>query len=135
MNYSYVKINQLNHFRYFGKTVTIGYAIIGIPLMLLFLTNIGDVLAKTFKFLYSRSVKLKMRIVLWQKKRKQAQLRHASNLVSRMTRGGSTRSGFSNRYNQQTGQEYFPQSVPDFEELIAAREELAKLEAKLQVKT
>jgi hypothetical protein len=100
--------------------------------MLLFLTNIGDVLAKTFKFLYSRSVKLKMRIVLWQKKRKQAQLKHASNLVTRMTRGGSARSGFSNRYNA-ANQEYFPQSVPDFEELIAAREELAKLEAKLQV--
>ncbi|GAB6026381.1 hypothetical protein CHUAL_012584 [Chamberlinius hualienensis] len=37
-----------------GKIVTIVYAIIGIPLMLLYLTNIGDILAKSFKYLYSR---------------------------------------------------------------------------------
>lgn len=36
---------------YFGKTLTIVFAIIGIPLMLLFLTNIGDVMAKIFRFL------------------------------------------------------------------------------------
>lgn len=39
------------------------YAILGIPLMLLFLTNIGDVMAKIFKFVYSRTLKLKRRIL------------------------------------------------------------------------
>ncbi|EPB70435.1 Ion channel [Ancylostoma ceylanicum] len=34
---------------YIGKTLTMLYAIIGIPLMLLFLTNIGDVMAKIFR--------------------------------------------------------------------------------------
>lgn len=38
---------------YFGKTLTILFAIIGIPLMLLFLTNIGDVMAKIFRFVRS----------------------------------------------------------------------------------
>lgn len=37
-----------------GKVVTVVYAIVGIPLMLLYLTNIGDILAKSFKYLYSR---------------------------------------------------------------------------------
>ncbi|KRY21077.1 Potassium channel subfamily K member 18, partial [Trichinella patagoniensis] len=60
---------------YFGKALTIGYAIIGIPLMLLFLTNIGDVLAKMFKFLYRRAYKLRMEITIWNKRRKAARLR------------------------------------------------------------
>ncbi|XP_055953253.1 potassium channel subfamily K member 17-like [Argiope bruennichi] len=38
-----------------GKLATIFYAIIGIPLMLLYLTNIGDILAKAFRYLYSRA--------------------------------------------------------------------------------
>ncbi|XP_013774442.1 TWiK family of potassium channels protein 18-like [Limulus polyphemus] len=37
-----------------GKVVTIFYALFGIPLMLLCLTNIGDLLARSFKFGYSR---------------------------------------------------------------------------------
>ncbi|XP_055374678.1 uncharacterized protein LOC129607616 [Condylostylus longicornis] len=37
-----------------GKVTTIFYAIIGIPLMLLCLSNIGDVMATSFRFLYWR---------------------------------------------------------------------------------
>lgn len=37
-----------------GKLVTIIYAIIGMPLFLLYLSNIGDVLAKSFKWIYSK---------------------------------------------------------------------------------
>ncbi|XP_064461185.1 two pore potassium channel protein sup-9-like [Ornithodoros turicata] len=37
-----------------GKVVTIVYALFGIPLMLLCLTNIGNILAHSFKFFYSR---------------------------------------------------------------------------------
>ncbi|XP_033223984.1 uncharacterized protein LOC117177421 [Belonocnema kinseyi] len=35
-----------------GKVVTIFYAILGIPLMLLCLSNIGDIMASSFRFLY-----------------------------------------------------------------------------------
>ncbi|XP_017770723.1 PREDICTED: uncharacterized protein LOC108558341 isoform X2 [Nicrophorus vespilloides] len=35
-----------------GKVVTIFYAILGIPLMLLCLSNIGDIMATSFRFLY-----------------------------------------------------------------------------------
>ena len=37
-----------------GKLATIVYAIIGMPLFLLYLSNIGDVLAKSFKWIYSK---------------------------------------------------------------------------------
>ncbi|XP_050677733.1 potassium channel subfamily K member 9-like [Leptidea sinapis] len=37
-----------------GKVATIFYAILGIPLMLLCLSNIGDVMASSFRFLYWR---------------------------------------------------------------------------------
>ncbi|GIY19247.1 uncharacterized protein CDAR_305131 [Caerostris darwini] len=37
-----------------GKIATVVYAIIGIPLMLLYLTNIGDILAKSFRYVYGR---------------------------------------------------------------------------------
>lgn len=37
-----------------GKVVTIFYALLGIPLMLLCLTNIGNLLARSFKFAYSK---------------------------------------------------------------------------------
>ncbi|KAK3913996.1 Two pore potassium channel protein sup-9 [Frankliniella fusca] len=37
-----------------GKVVTIFYAILGIPLMLLCLSNIGEVMAQSFRFLYWR---------------------------------------------------------------------------------
>ncbi|PSN36002.1 hypothetical protein C0J52_20003 [Blattella germanica] len=37
-----------------GKVTTILYAIIGMPLFLLYLSNIGDILAKSFKWTYAK---------------------------------------------------------------------------------
>lgn len=37
-----------------GKLTTIVYAIVGMPLFLLYLSNIGDILAKSFKWIYTR---------------------------------------------------------------------------------
>ncbi|CAO1434326.1 unnamed protein product [Diamesa hyperborea] len=37
-----------------GKITTIFYAIIGMPLFLLYLSNIGDILAKSFKWIYAK---------------------------------------------------------------------------------
>ncbi|GAB0100449.1 TWiK family of potassium channels protein 18 [Sergentomyia squamirostris] len=37
-----------------GKIATIVYAIIGMPLFLLYLSNIGDILAKSFKWIYAK---------------------------------------------------------------------------------
>lgn len=34
--------------------MTIAYAIIGMPLFLLYLSNIGDILARSFKWTYAR---------------------------------------------------------------------------------
>ncbi|XP_026674841.1 TWiK family of potassium channels protein 18-like isoform X3 [Ceratina calcarata] len=44
-----------------GKVVTIVYAIIGLPLFLLYLSNIGDILAKSFKWAYARCCLCKCR--------------------------------------------------------------------------
>lgn len=76
---------------YFGKTLTILFAIIGIPLMLLFLTNIGDVMAKIFRFLYARSIRLKYKLILWHKKRRAAKIRRANSLVAKLTRSPGNR--------------------------------------------
>lgn len=37
-----------------GKIITIFYAIIGMPLFLLYLSNIGDIMAKSFKWIYAK---------------------------------------------------------------------------------
>jgi amino acid permease len=37
-----------------GKLVTIVYALIGIPLMLLYMSNIGNILGDSFKYLYTK---------------------------------------------------------------------------------
>ncbi|XP_029159211.1 TWiK family of potassium channels protein 18 [Nylanderia fulva] len=44
-----------------GKVVTIVYAIIGMPLFLLYLSNIGDILARSFKWTYARCCLCKCR--------------------------------------------------------------------------
>merc|ERR1711936_398025 len=40
-----------------GKIVTIVYAVIGVPLFLLYLSNIGEIFATSFKWTYSRLCK------------------------------------------------------------------------------
>ena len=42
-----------------GKIFTIVYALIGMPLFLLYLANIGDIMANAFKWTYSRCCKLR----------------------------------------------------------------------------
>jgi hypothetical protein len=37
-----------------GKVITIIYAIIGMPLFLLYLSNIGEIFAKSFKWTYAK---------------------------------------------------------------------------------
>lgn len=37
-----------------GKICTVLYALVGIPLMLLYMSNVGAVLANCFKFIYFR---------------------------------------------------------------------------------
>ena len=37
-----------------GKVVTILYALLGIPLMFIYMANIGSILATSFKYLYSK---------------------------------------------------------------------------------
>ncbi len=37
-----------------GKLMTVLYALVGIPLMLLYMTNIGHILGSSFKYTYSK---------------------------------------------------------------------------------
>ncbi|KAM3723663.1 TWiK family of potassium channels protein [Dirofilaria immitis] len=107
---------------YFGKTLTILFAIIGIPLMLLFLTNIGDVMAKIFRFFYARSIRLKYRLILWHKRRKASELRRANSLGSRLARDINTDvSGDSFRLGA------------DMQDLLTARTQIEQLEVKESV--
>ena len=39
---------------FWGRLVCIAYSVLGIPLMLLWLANIGDVLADIFRFIYAK---------------------------------------------------------------------------------
>ncbi|WKX98206.1 hypothetical protein Q1695_013691 [Nippostrongylus brasiliensis] len=107
---------------YIGKTLTMLYAIIGIPLMLLFLTNIGDVMAKIFRFLYAQSIRLKFRLILWHKKRKAAKIRRANSLVSRLTR--------AHRAKVDSSLDSFAVGGPDVEDLLTARVEMEQLEVR-----
>ncbi|CAG9532119.1 unnamed protein product [Cercopithifilaria johnstoni] len=107
---------------YFGKTLTILFAIIGIPLMLLFLTNMGDVLANIFRFFYARSIRFKYRLILWHKRRKVAELRRANSLASRLARD----------VNTDLSRDSFPLST-DVQDLIAARAQIEQLEVKESV--
>lgn len=40
-----------------GKLATVLYALVGIPLMLLYMANVGDILATSFKFTYKKMCK------------------------------------------------------------------------------
>lgn len=39
-----------------GRILCISYAMIGIPLMLMYLTNIGDLLADVFRYVYAKII-------------------------------------------------------------------------------
>lgn len=60
---------------YLGKAITIVYAIIGVPLMLLFLTNIGDVFAKVFTWFYRKAVLYNRRLKLWRRRNRLSNMR------------------------------------------------------------
>ncbi|KAH8371637.1 hypothetical protein KR093_008342 [Drosophila rubida] len=88
-----------------GKLVTILYAIIGMPLFLLYLSNIGDVLAKSFKWIYSKVCLCricpgvaKRRII--RERRKLRQLARALQMHQmENARGGSSSSYTSNSHS------------------------------------
>ena len=44
-----------------GKIFTMVYALVGMPLFLLYLANIGDIMAKAFKWTYSSCCRLRQR--------------------------------------------------------------------------
>ncbi|EDW61586.2 LOW QUALITY PROTEIN: uncharacterized protein Dvir_GJ22130 [Drosophila virilis] len=83
-----------------GKLVTILYAIIGMPLFLLYLSNIGDVLAKSFKWIYSKVCLCricpgvaKRRII--RERRKLRQLARALQLHNMESARGSSSTSYS----------------------------------------
>ncbi|KAI6204058.1 Potassium channel subfamily K member 18 [Aphelenchoides besseyi] len=126
---------------YFGKTLTILFAIIGIPLMLLFLTNIGDVMAKIFRFLYARSIRLKYKLILWHKKRRAAKIRRANSLVAKLARSSSNRQYLGAGWRSFGVRDdcsleslgFAPTNTSDIHELLAARAHLDQLEVKESV--
>ena len=59
-----------------GKLVTILYAIIGIPLFLLYLTNIGGILAKSFKWTYARLCKCQICLHYFGRRRRRKRRKH-----------------------------------------------------------
>ncbi|CAD5222422.1 unnamed protein product [Bursaphelenchus xylophilus] len=126
---------------YIGKTLTILFAIIGIPLMLLFLTNIGDVMAKIFRFLYARSIRLKYKLILWHKKRRAAKIRRANSLVAKLAKSSSSRhyldlNSFRGFNRDDCSLESLGLSVnntSDVHELLAAKAHLDQLEVKESV--
>ncbi len=59
-----------------GKLVTILYAIIGIPLFLLYLTNIGGILAKSFKWTYARLCKCQICLRYFGRRRRRKRRKH-----------------------------------------------------------
>ncbi|MCP9259375.1 Protein CBR-TWK-48 [Dirofilaria immitis] len=87
-----------------------------------FLTNIGDVMAKIFRFFYARSIRLKYRLILWHKRRKASELRRANSLGSRLARDINTDvSGDSFRLGA------------DMQDLLTARTQIEQLEVKESV--
>ncbi|OZC11688.1 Ion channel [Onchocerca flexuosa] len=117
---------------YFGKTLTILFAIIGIPLMLLFLTNIGDVMAKIFRFFYARSIRLKYRLILWHKRRKAAELRHANSVVSRFVMATNTYFLMLQNVNADLSGDLF-RTAHNMQDLLTARAQIEQLEVKESV--
>lgn len=65
----------------FGKSITIVYAIVGMPLFLLYLSNIGDIMAKSFKWIYARVCLC--RICPGVAKRREARLRRKIRALER----------------------------------------------------
>ncbi|XP_045128906.1 TWiK family of potassium channels protein 7-like isoform X1 [Portunus trituberculatus] len=61
-----------------GRQITILYSVVGIPLLLVFLANIGDFLAKSFKYIYSRCCCRWCRV-----RRKLSELRKGNKLPKR----------------------------------------------------
>ena len=47
----------------FFKVVTILYALVGIPLMFIYMANIGTILATSFKYTYSKMCRYKINVV------------------------------------------------------------------------
>lgn len=76
-----------------GKFATIVYAIFGMPLFLLYLSNIGDLLAKSFKWLYAKFCLCKI-----------CRLRKGRTLSNSMPRRSMSTSSWRNATNDKAWQ-------------------------------
>jgi len=86
-----------------GKTFTMFYAVFGVPLMLLWLSNIGTLMANTFKFAYSHSLWPSARGKKSGSKLKSATNTHARNEYITTRRGSYSRPINPNERNTDKG--------------------------------
>ncbi|XP_054738706.1 potassium channel subfamily K member 15 isoform X2 [Anastrepha obliqua] len=110
-----------------GKLVTILYAIIGMPLFLLYLSNIGDVLAKSFKWIYSKVCLCRIcpgvaRRRIIRERRKIRQLAMSKALQDMESRYASNSSSADSRSSNSSSGSYYSEETESSTQSMSALE-------------